>query len=285
MTALTTWFPPVPDRRLLTPSALAARPHARLARLEAIAPLLASPDSGEPVTYNPQTRAFSDGVREYPSRGSLPVLLPSRLLPYFDGQLQVPAASATDALLKYFSLASFRHSGDINAPSDDVHFQRHLHRMHEFVRPCHGLIVDVGCDDAAIGASLFAEGSVYLGVDPFSHHPAPFRLIGVAEFLPIRSASVDVVVFNTTLDHIFDWHRGVEEAHRVLKPGGQLVIATLVWTERADLLGDAVHFHHFRDYEIFGGLSGFEIEAVARYAYKSDSHRHGLYVRAMKGRG
>jgi hypothetical protein len=68
----------------------------------------------------------------------------------------------------------------------------------------------------------------------------------------------------------------------VLKAGGQLIIATLVWTAQADLLGDAVHFHHFRDYEIFGALSAFAIEDVARYDYKGNTHRHGLYVRALK---
>ena len=225
---------------------------------------------------------LSDGVREFSCVDSLPMLLPSRLVPYFNSHLSVPPEAATDAFMQYFSLASFRHSGDTNAPSSDVHFQRHLHRMHEFVRPCHGLILDVGCDDAAIGASLFADGGVYLGVDPFSRHSVPFRLIGVGEFLPIRSATIDVVVFNTTLDHIFDWHRAVDEAHRVLKVGGQLVIATLVWTAQADLLSDSVHFHHFRDYEIFGALAGFEVDDVARYDYKGNSHRHGMYVRASK---
>ena len=284
MTSATTWFTPLLDEQTAAPAALASRPHARIPALEEIVPVLASPDSGGPLSLDPATRVLSDGVSRFPCRGLLPMLLPSRLVPYFNDHLNVPAAAAGDAFLKYFSLASFRHSGDINAPSADVHFQRHLHRMHAFARHCHGVILDVGCDDATIGASLFPEGSIYVGVDPFSHHPTPFRLIGVGEFLPIRSASIDVVVFNTTLDHIFDWHRAVDEAARVLKAGGKLLIATLVWTARADLLGDAVHFHHFRDYEIFGALTDFVIDEVARYDYKGNGHRHGMYVRATKQR-
>jgi hypothetical protein len=90
------------------------------------------------------------------------------------------------------------------------------------------------------------------------------------------------VLFNTTLDHILDWHRAVDEALRVLVRGGQMIIASLIWTADADLLGDSVHFHHFRDYEILGALSAMAVERVVRYDYKGDRHRHGMYVRATK---
>jgi SAM-dependent methyltransferase len=270
------------DEAAISAETLKARPHARIPALADVIDLLAAPETGKGVGLTPDALALTDGTHVYALRDGLPVLLPARLQPFFDGHLQVPVEAASDALLKYFALASFRHGGDINAPSADVHFQRHLHRIKAFVAGCHGVILDVGCDDAEIGASLFSEGSRYLGLDPFCVRSSPFRLVGVGEYLPIRSASMDVVVFNTTLDHIFDWHRALEEAHRALKAGGQLIIATLVWTARADLLGDSIHFHHFRDYEIFGALSEFTVEDVARYDYKGDSHRHGLYVRARK---
>jgi SAM-dependent methyltransferase len=90
------------------------------------------------------------------------------------------------------------------------------------------------------------------------------------------------VVFNTSLDHIFDWRRAIDEARRVLVPGGCLYISTLIWTDRADLVTDAVHFHHFRDYEIFGVLGDWELVDERRYDYKGASHRHGLYLAARK---
>jgi ubiquinone/menaquinone biosynthesis C-methylase UbiE len=110
---------------------------------------------------------------------------------------------------------------------------------------------------------------------------SPFRLIGFGEFLPFRNGSVDNVVFNTSLDHIMDWRRSIGEARRVLKPGGCLTIATLIWTDKADLLADAVHFHHFRDYEIYGALAlNFTIESERRYVYKNSENRHGMYIQA-----
>ena len=270
------------DETRLSAEALIARPHARIPDLGDVLPYLASPDSGRPLIVDPRTNRLSDGTHAYPQLGNLPVLLPARLAPHFDGRLRVPPHDVPDPLMQYFHLGTLRHGGEINAASSNVHYQRHLHRLHAFVQRCHGVVVDVGCDDATVGASLFSADSFYIGIDPFSHHPEPFRLVGVAEFLPIRPESVDVVLFNTTLDHILDWHRAIDEAVRVLAPGGQLVIASLVWTSAADLLGDSVHFHHFRDYEILGALSQLAIEDVARYDYKGDRHRHGMYVRATK---
>ena len=273
---------PTTDVRTLAPADLLARPHARVPTLDESLRWLASPEDRRPLIKTADGHGVTDGISTFPFRDGLPILLPARLQRFFDACLQVSAEAATDAFLKYFAMASLRHAGDINAPSSDVHFQRHLHRMHAFVRECSGLVLDVGCDDAALGAALFSERCTYLGLDPFCQRGTPFRLIGLGEFLPVRDECVDVVVFNTSLDHIFDWHRAIDEAHRILRPGGQLVIASLVWTESADLLRDSVHFHHFRDYEIFGALAAFTIEDAARYDYKGNTHRHGLYVRAAK---
>jgi ubiquinone/menaquinone biosynthesis C-methylase UbiE len=111
---------------------------------------------------------------------------------------------------------------------------------------------------------------------------SPFRVIGFGESLPFGDASFDCVMFNTSLDHILDWRRAIDEARRVLVSGGLLYICTLIWTDRADLVTDAVHFHHFRDYEIFGALKDWEPVDERRYDYKGASHRHGLYFSVRK---
>jgi ubiquinone/menaquinone biosynthesis C-methylase UbiE len=86
------------------------------------------------------------------------------------------------------------------------------------------------------------------------------------------------------LDHILDYHTAIDEAYRVLKPGGQVVIATYAWLERASLLTDSVHFHHFREFEVFGALERhFKIVDVIRYEDpKHATHRYGLYVMAER---
>jgi SAM-dependent methyltransferase len=272
----------IADTRLVAPADLLAAPHASRLTLDQLMPVLASPDSGEALAFDQSGDALFDGTNRYPLRGSLPLLIPVRLQPFFTNRIAVPCDRDHDAFLQYFLLATIKQSGDINASPEDVHFQRHLFRMREVLRSCSGLTLDVGCDDPRLSAGLLPPLARYVGLDPFSEKTAPFRLVGVGEFLPFGNATVDNVIFNTSLDHIFDWHRALDEAHRVLVPGGRLFVATLVWTSCASLLTDSVHFHHFREAEIFGALTQFDLEPAQRYDYKGDQHRHGLYLCARK---
>lgn len=156
--------------------------------------------------------------------------------------------------------------------------------MKDFAKECRGTVLDVGCDNVDISAAIFGSSCSYIGLDPLSNFESQFRLIGVGEYLPICDNSIDNIVFNTSLDHILDYHRAIREAKRVLRLGGLLWISTLIWLEMADLQYDAVHFHHFRKYEIDGVLDEFNFKVVAHktYDYKGDSHRYGLYVSAQK---
>jgi ubiquinone/menaquinone biosynthesis C-methylase UbiE len=93
---------------------------------------------------------------------------------------------------------------------------------------------------------------------------------------------VDNVCLLTSLDHVLDHHAALDEAHRVLRPGGRLYLASLVWHERAELYRDHVHFHHFREFELFGALARFVVDTVARYPWKGDTHRTALYLALTK---
>ena len=271
------------DTRQVSTGELVAAPHASSPGLRDILSLLASPDSGKPLALVNGGAALSDGEHFYPQLGETQLLLPHRLQPHFTDRLKLPLIDyADDAFMQYFLLASIKQSGEINAPADDVHYERHLHRLRDLLAGAEGLLLDVGCDDPEVGASLLPPSARYVGLDPFCSREAPFRVIGVGEYLPVRHASLDGILFNTSLDHILDWRRALEEACRVLVPGGRLYLCTLVWTERAGLVTDSVHFHHFREYEIFGALEGLDIEDVRRYDYKGNDHRHGLYLTVRK---
>jgi SAM-dependent methyltransferase len=274
------------DERVIAPDALSGS-GACMISMEELAPFLASPDSGLGLAVDGSREYLLDanGAR-YPIRDGLPVLIPTRLQRFYTDHLHVPSDAVTDAFFQYYFLSAVKQSGAvgaINAPATDAHYQRHLFRMKDCLNTAHGLILDVGCDDPEIGAGLLPSGSRYVGLDPFCQRAEPFRVVGFGEQLPFADSSFDGVIFNTSLDHILDWRRAVGEAQRVLVPGGQLFISTLVWTSSADLVTDSVHFHHFRDYEILGGLQdGWEIEREIRYSYKGNIHRHGLYLSARK---
>jgi hypothetical protein len=274
------------DERTLSPLALMSQPHAVALTLDDILPSLASPDTAGPLRrIEANDQLVDDATHLYAIQGELPLLIPARLQSFYTDHLNIPASAVTDAFLQYYYLSSVKQSGvvgEINAAADDVHYQRHLFRMKSFLGSATGVVLDVGCDDPILGAGLLPVSAKYVGLDPFCRRTTPFRVIGFGEQLPFRDGSIDGVVFNTSLDHILDWRRALDEAYRVLAPGGILYVCTLIWTERADLVTDAVHFHHFRDYEIFGALQAWSLTDVRRYDYKGAAHRHGLYVAARK---
>jgi SAM-dependent methyltransferase len=273
------------DTRSLSPEVLMQRKHAHLLGLNELLPILASPDQGLPLHVSECRTALTDGINTYELRADLPILIPTRLAPYFTNRLQVPFVQHADTLLQYFLLATIKQSGEINASPAEEAAQKHFFRMSEFLLGCKGITLDVGCDDPQLGASLFTEDAQYIGLDPFCSRLNPFRVIGVGEYLPFKNESLDNVVFNTSLDHILDWRHALHQAKLALKTQGSLYISTYIWTDKASLLADSVHFHHFRYYDILGALEelGFcEYGSEVYESPKGDSHRHGLYIKAYK---
>jgi len=265
------------DERALTGDALRGQPHARTVGLDELLPRLRGPVSGRPLVRRADG-GLSDGVHEYAMSHGSPVLLPPVLTTAWSADCTLPMRYFAEAPLQYFLLSQIKHHGEVNAQVDNVHYQRHLFRMRALTGTCRGLVLDIGCDDPGLGASLFPPDCAYVGLDPFAGAAAP-RIIGVGEYLPFVDATFDCVLFNTSLDHILDHHQAIDEAARVLKPGGRLLLCTLVWVERANLVGDGHHFHHFREYEILGALSSVgEVETLSRYCYKDDTHRFSLYL-------
>ena len=273
------------DERRISPDELMARPHARSMTVEECLPLLASPDSSKPLSVTEDGAELTDGTHRYELRGGLPLLIPARLQPFFDGRLSVPFEHFRAEYLQYFLMATIKQSGDVNAPASSLPWHRHILRVSEFLASCRGPILDIGCDNPALSAAFLPVDAVYVGLDPFCARTEPFRVIGLGEFLPFLDNSVENAVFNTSLDHIMDWHLAVEEAVRVLKPGGSLYLLSYAWTERADLLRDTVHFHHFRDYELLGKMAELGLTIVEQKAFqcpKEDTHRYELFIRATK---
>lgn len=103
------------------------------------------------------------------------------------------------------------------------------------------VIVDVGCGTGATAALLQRYGMV-VGVDISPLALGWSRLRGLknlllcsAETLPIVSDSVDVIVATDILEHMDDDVAVLREFHRVLKPGGYVVVTvpaySILWSE------------------------------------------------------
>lgn len=244
--------------------------------------LLISPDSGKKLVGSKGESSLTDGEIAYAVKHCCPVLYPKSITDTSQDAV-LPLSIPSSALQQYVLLSQIKQSGEINAPLDGGPARKHQFRFKEFCKNLKGLILDIGSDRPSHSMQFLPTNCEYLGLDPYAGY-GEFRIIGLGEVLPVSDSSVDAVLFNTSLDHILDYHTAIDESHRVLRPGGRVVIATYAWLERATLLTDSVHFHHFREFEVFGTLERhFEIVDVIRYEDpKHETHRYGLYVMAER---
>ena len=204
-------------------------------------------------------------------KGTTPILLPHKVID--NSNL---AYDTQDPLIQYSYLAYVKAQGDTNASYDSDGYKRYLFLASEFYKNVNlsGLTLDVGCDNTMVSSLVFPSKCKYVGIEPALKENKS-GIVGMAEFLPFRDATFENVVFNTSLDHILDYHTALEEANRVLKPNGTLVVATNVWYKDATLLRDIVHFHHFRTSQLEVALN--QIGELSIYNHEC--------LRSLKNRG
>jgi SAM-dependent methyltransferase len=94
-------------------------------------------------------------------------------------------------------------------------------------------VLDLGCGDGLFAQVLFARsGAVCIGLDVDERELAAARrravyrtlLAAHAERIPIRSGTVRTVMSNSVLEHIPSLEAVLAEVHRILMPGGELLI-------------------------------------------------------------
>lgn len=98
----------------------------------------------------------------------------------------------------------------------------------------HLKILDVGCGDGSIGKSLRKMGHHVISVELPKVVVLAKKRFGVtsivasdAETLPFCNEAFDVVVAAELLEHLWNPNVFMEEAHRVLRPAGHLIISGL----------------------------------------------------------
>jgi len=121
-------------------------------------------------------------------------------------------------------------------------------------------VLDIGCGPD--GIINYIPAGRRFGLDPlmeiylsmFEMNPAVVWRAGTMERLPFESGSFDVVITTNTLDHTHEPREGLKEIHRILKPGGALVLTVNCYPPVRRLLrlagermgrGDRPHPHNY----------------------------------------
>jgi SAM-dependent methyltransferase len=98
----------------------------------------------------------------------------------------------------------------------------------------HDPVLDLGCGEGALGAAR--AGVIGLDCSPTMLAAAPGpRILGDAVALPVPDACLGAVVTVNVLYHLPEPERAIEEARRVLRPGGLFAAATVARDDSPEL--------------------------------------------------
>lgn len=102
--------------------------------------------------------------------------------------------------------------------------------------PPPGLVIDMGCGDGQAGgvALAMSPGHRFLGIDWSADAIQQARGRGLSlvragveqASLPLAARVADVVIMSELIEHLVDTDAALDEAWRVLKPGGSLLLST-----------------------------------------------------------
>lgn len=85
-------------------------------------------------------------------------------------------------------------------------------------------LLDVGCGEMPYRPIFAFHAAEIVGLDSVENPLA--TLDGPIEKIPAPDASFDVVLCAQVLEHVDDPARGIRELHRVLRPGGRVLLST-----------------------------------------------------------
>jgi SAM-dependent methyltransferase len=113
--------------------------------------------------------------------------------------------------------------------------ERNQQNIRELVRGLGGTLVDFGCGDGVITASISEAGcfsrTIGLEIDEEVGRLAAGQGVEVVaadlnEGVPLPDATADAIVANQIIEHLKDTDKFLEEIKRALKPGGVAALST-----------------------------------------------------------
>lgn len=96
--------------------------------------------------------------------------------------------------------------------------------------PKKSYVLDVGVNGGTVALPLIKLGCYVKGIDIVpqlveeAQNRGVFAQLGEAENLEFKDNKFDVVICSEVLEHLFDPQKAIEEAYRVLRPGGLYVV-------------------------------------------------------------
>lgn len=88
----------------------------------------------------------------------------------------------------------------------------------------HGKILDIGCGNKPY-KSYFNDYESYIGCDIIQSSRNEVDIISEATNIPLSDSYFDTIFTTQTIEHVFEHRKMVEEAYRLLKKNGYIIIS------------------------------------------------------------
>ena len=120
-------------------------------------------------------------------------------------------------------------------PSENVIYQRHVIAYKEAAKIISGTVLEIGSGEGFGIMELAPKAEHYIAVDKYetfiskelqANNKITFIQTEVPPLKEIEDNSVDFVVTFQVIEHIKDDEQFLHEIHRVLKPGGKVILTT-----------------------------------------------------------
>lgn len=93
-----------------------------------------------------------------------------------------------------------------------------------------GSVLDIGCGNKPYEIAFENKINKYVGCDIIQSHLQKVDILCEANNIPLESSTFDTLFSTQTIEHVEDHQGLVNEAYRLLKPGGYFILAgPFVW--------------------------------------------------------
>ena len=155
-----------------------------------------------------------------------------------------------------------------------------------------GELLDIGCGNKPYESVVAGQVSAYKGCDIIQSSGNRVDILCPANAIPLASNSFDTVLSTQTIEHVEDHQGLVNEAFRLLKPGGYFIVSgPLYWP----LHEEPYDFFRFTRYgfEYILQKAGFKVTAIhangGKWSVAGQAFLHALYpqvynIKGLKGK-
>jgi len=144
----------------------------------------------------------------------------------------------------------------LSYPPEKLEDTWRFHRLKKvaeiLTKNCHGLLLDIGCNDCSITSFLPKNRFKYLGIDlsrpALQRGKHRQRILSDACNLPFLDQTVDVVSCFEIIEHTQEPDQMMTEIARVLKPNGKLLVSTPNQQSLFIKIQNTAHLPRFHDW-------------------------------------